>query len=129
MIPSRWTDMELWALTYLRSLNSGVIFDNIAPDAFSTKHVLVTAIPGSRATSITRFVRLDLEIRCLKNGEPWPYEENRIANDIAFQLESATRNGNPIVFVELDTGPNRVTDPGGGHEFTEMTVTFEIGRS
>lgn len=129
MIPSQWKDMELWALAFLKPLNTGVTFNNIASAPFPAKHVLINAIPGARVTPISRNVLLDLEVRCTKNGQPWPAEENRLANDIAFQIESATRNGDPIVYAELNTGPNRVTDTAGGHEFTELTVILEIQRT
>lgn len=135
MIPSRWPDPELWAVTYLRPLVTGVTFEteenpSATVPASPYKRVLVTAIVGQRVTPITQQVRLDFEVRCTRvNGTPWLWESNRIAGEIAYHLENATRDGNPVVFAEKDTGPTKVSDPVEGPLFHELSVVLEVKRS
>lgn len=130
MIPSRWSDMELWALEYLRPLEPDVTIENLLDTpAPPYKHALVIAYPGPRITPITRTVRFDIEIRAIREAGTLDIAESyRIANNIGYHLENAPRDGDPIVFAEVDTGPNRVID-GTDARCVEMSVVAEIHRT
>lgn len=131
MIPSLWPDMEKWAVDYLTPQNAGVIVANIfiEPEG-AFKQVFVTATPGPRITAITQEVRLDFEVRVRDaNGHVQLFDQQALAATIAYQIESAPRDSNPIVHAEKDTGPTRVTDPAGGPEFHELTVVVEVHRT
>lgn len=131
MIPSQWPDMEKWAIDYLSPRNPGVKVSNIYTEpAGAFSDVFVTATYGPRVTPITQQVRLDFEVRVRDaDGNVRLFAQQELAATIAYQIESAPRDGAPIVFAEKDSGPNRVSDRAGGPEFHELTVVLEVHRN
>lgn len=134
-IPKRWPDMELWYITAVKAgltaaSETGVTVNTVKPvTTGASKQVVVAADYGQTITPISRYVRLRQQVWCVRaNGiDADLAESRRIADLVGFIVESATRNGNPIVAAVVDAGPSRIMDPESGTEYHASTILLEIG--
>lgn len=135
-IPTRWPDIEAWfidfvtaaKITAIQSDLSGAIVRNQKPDtAAPYKQIIIAADYGATITPITRYVRVRMQ--------GWAVRENNssdlkaafdLSNVVAYIVQTAPRDADPIVAASVDAGPSRVKDTLSGLEYSATTLLLEI---
>ena len=132
-IPKRWPDMEAWFITTVKAgltaAGETATVVNLKPAATGAyRQVIVAADPGQLITPISRYVRLRVQVWSVRsNGTTADLADSRdLADLVGFIVESAPRNGNPIVAAEVDAGPSRVKDTESGIEYHASNILLEV---
>jgi hypothetical protein len=120
---SRWPDVRLWAIT---RVNGTVSDAHASAERHGTlsRQVVVSAVPQQMVTVVSRAY--------LVTVEAWDATSKKTAQDLAqeaaFQIESAPRDCNPVVTAELNAGPNENRDPDSGVYSYDVTVLVVVHR-
>lgn len=135
-IPTMWPDVEAWFIGQVTpakilaadSALTGVLVRNQKPDGTTNyKHVVVAADPGQLITPITRYVRVRVQGWVVTaQGSSDLKKAFNLTNVAAYIAQQAPRDGNPIVSVEVDSGPSRVKDETTGLEYSFATLLLEV---
>lgn len=137
MIPAKWPDVEAWFLSWVTPAKivaedaalTSVSVKNFKPSATGAyKQVLAVADYGQLITPITRYVRVRLQAWVVRaDGKTADLKKAfNLANVAAYIAEQAPRDGNPIVSVQVDAGPSRISDSESGTEYQAVTLLLEI---
>ncbi len=146
-IPTMWPDVEAWFIGWVTAAKvvaadsalTGVLVRNQKPAAKKAdgtanpdgtppyKHVVVAADPGQLITPITRYVRVRVQGWVVTaQGSSDLKKAFNLTNVVAYIAQQAPRDGNPIVSVEVDSGPSRVKDETTGLEYSFATLLLEV---
>lgn len=135
-VPGRWPNVMSWLLDYLPTvLDPNVFVREDKPSVTGDpalvkpyKHLLVSVFPGGLVTAVTRTYRVTLQGWAVKtNGLADLDAAFALVSEAGFQLESAPHVGTPLVFAEIDSGPNRVKDSVSTIEYQSLTLVLEVG--
>lgn len=131
MIPSKWPDIELWAINLLKPLLTGVTVANQKPATVAPyKQLLVSSLPGGKETAISRSVRLNLEARVTRTAGTSNLPASfAIATDAAFHIENAVASTSFLITADIETGPSRAQDAIDDPEFHEVSLILTVLRT
>lgn len=135
-VPTRWPDVEAWFIEFVTAAKivavegalTGVVVRNQKPSngGAAYRQVVVAADYGQLVTPITRYVRVRLQSWVVANSVSDLKGSFDLANVAAFVAQSAPRDANPIVSLEVDAGPSRVIDELSGIEYQSVVLLLEI---
>jgi hypothetical protein len=112
---SKWPDMRLWAITRAKTATGAQV--SAERDETLTTQVVISVTPAQSETAASRFFIITAECWDVDKGAAFD-----LAGDVAFALESAIRNANPVVRTETPNGPNEARDEAGNY-FSSVTVS------
>lgn len=118
---SKWPHIRRWAINTVRA---SVTADRVSAerDEKLTRQVVVSVAPSRLETAVSR--------QYLVTTDSWAYTNSVTAKDDAFELctdaayaiESAVRDGNPVVRTELNAGPTENRDEAGHYYYTATVL-------
>lgn len=137
-IPAMWPDVEAWFIGFVTAAKivtaqpslTGVDVKNEKPATAPANYrqVIVAADYGQNITPITRYVRVRMQAWSVLNGASDFPGAFLLANTAAYIAQTAPRDANPIVSVEVDAGPSRVIDTLSGIEYQAVTLLLEVAK-
>jgi hypothetical protein len=120
---SRWPDARLWAIDLLTT-DPVVVLVSAERDNSLDQQLVVSAVWQGLETAASR--------ACLVTVEGWDSASKKAAYDLtadaAYRVESAPRDGKPIVKAGINTGPDEVRDPQTGTYNYEAVVLVTFHR-
>ena len=118
---SRWPNIRKWALPVIRA---AVTAQRVSAERDEKLHtqVVVSVEPSRLETPVSR--------QYLVTVEAWSYEDPALAKDnahdlcmeSAYAVESAARDGNPVIRTELNVGPSEARDEAGHYYYTATVL-------
>lgn len=124
---SRWPNMRRWAISRIRAAVeaqrvSAERSETLPDGAPLHTQVVVSVAPSRLETPVSR--------QYLVTVEAWSYEDAVLAKDnahdlcaeAAYEIESAPRDGNPVVRAELNAGPTENRDEAGHYYYTATVM-------
>lgn len=122
MIPARWPDVRLWAITRAKTMTGSVKVSAERDEALKSQ-VVISVAPAQRETHVSRVF--------LVTAECWAPDKGAalaLAGEVAYAWESAPKDCNPVVrFADGGSGPNEARDAAGNY-FYDVTVPVVIYR-
>ncbi len=135
-IPTMWPDVEAWFISWVTpakivaadaTLTSAVVRNQKPSGTTNYKQVIVAADYGQLITPITRYVRVRVQGWVVTaQGSSDLKKAFNLTNVAGYIAQQASRDGNPIVSVEVDAGPSRVKDETTGLEYSFLTLLLEV---
>lgn len=117
---SRWPNIRKHFLPIIRA---AVVADRVSAERDESKprQVVVSVAPSRLETAVSR--------QYLVTVEAWSYADPVLAKDnahdlctdAAYSIESAPRDGNPVIRAELNVGPTEERDE-AGHYYYSATI-------
>lgn len=112
--------MKIWAIT--RADAATTVKVSAERDEDLSSQVVISVIPAQLETPVSRFFMVTAEC-----WMPSKAAGHALATDIGYAIESAPRNGSPIIKAELNAGPNEDRDEAGKY-FYSVTVLVTAHR-
>lgn len=118
---SRWPNIRKWALGVVRSSVSAQRVSAERDEELHTQ-VVVSVAPSRLETSVSR--------QYLVTVEAWAYQDpvhakdnaHDLCMDAAYSVESAARDGKPVIRAELNIGPSEDRDEAGHYYYTATVL-------
>jgi len=108
---SKWPNMRLWAIERAKTATGAKV--SAERDEELPSQVVISVTPAQSETAVSRYFIVSAE--CWMPDKIGAFD---LAGDVAFALESALRNGNPVVRTETPSGPNEARDEAGNYFYT-----------
>tara|TARA_R110002051_G_scaffold1853_1_gene10146 strand:- start:12598 stop:12942 length:345 start_codon:yes stop_codon:yes gene_type:complete len=112
--------MRLWAIVRAKTATGAKV--SAERDEGLESQVVISVTPAQSETTISRYF--------LVTAECWAADKVAafaLAGDVAFALESALRDGKPVIRTETPSGPNEERDEAGTY-FSSVTVSVVAHR-
>lgn len=117
---SKWPDMRLWAIARAKTATAEKV--SAERDEALASQVVLSVVPAQLETAVSRFFMVTAECWAVSKGAGYA-----LATDVGYALESALRNGDPVIKAELNAGPNEERDEAGKY-FYSVTVLVTAHR-
>ena len=120
---SRWPDVRLWAVNLLKAR---IADSNASAERQETlpRQVVVSVSPQQIETPVSRIYFVSVEA--------WDAASKaaalKLSSDAAYEIESAPRNGSPVIRAALNAGPNEFRDSATGKYSYETVVLVVVAR-
>lgn len=123
---SKWPNVRRWAITTVRA---AVTADRVSAerDEKVKRQVVLSVSPSRLETPVSRQYLVTVECWALTNSVTAKDDAFELCTDAAYAIESATRNGSPVVRAELNAGPTEDRDEAGNYYYT-ATVLVVVQR-
>lgn len=122
---SKWPNVRRWAIERGRTVTNKRV--SAERDEKLTEQVVVSVAPSRLETAVSRQYLVTVE--CWKHTNPVTAKDDAFAlcTDVAYAIESATRDSAPLVRAELNVGPTEDRDD-AGHYYYTATVLVVVHR-
>lgn len=120
---SRWPDVRLWAINRVKAR----IADSTASAERQTtlaRQVVVSVNPQQIETPVSRIYFVSVEAFDATSKAA----ALKLSADAAYEIESAPRDGSPVVRAALNAGPNEFRDSASGEYSYETVVLIVVAR-
>jgi hypothetical protein len=123
---SKWPNVRRWAIERVRA---SVTADRVSAerDEKVKRQVVVSVAPSRVETSVSRQYLVTTECWALTNSVTSKDDAFEFCTDAAYAIESAPRNGSPLVRAELNAGPTEDRDQAGNYYYT-ATILVVVHR-
>lgn len=123
---SKWPHVRRWAINTVRA---SVAADRVSAerDENVARQVVVSVAPSRLETPVSRQYLVTVDCWAYKNSVTAKDDAFELCTDAAYAVESAARDGNPIVRTELNAGPTENRDE-AGHYYYTATVLVVVHR-
>lgn len=114
---SRWPSIRRWAINTVRG---AVTADRVSAerDEKLSRQVVVSVAPSRMETSVSRQYLVTVECWAYANPATAKDDAFDLCTDAAYAIESARRDGDPLVRAELNVGPTEARDEAGHYYYT-----------
>lgn len=123
---SKWPNVRRWAIERVRA---AVAADRVSAerDERLNRQVVLSAAPSRLETSVSRQYLVTVECWAYVDAATAKDDAFELCTDAAYSIESAPRNGSPVVRAELNAGPTEDRDEAGNYYYT-ATVLVVVQR-
>lgn len=118
---SKWPHMRRWAINTVRS---GVTADRVSAerDEKVKRQVVLSVSPSRLETPVSRQYLATVECWALTDPVTAKDDAFDLCTDAAYAIESASRDGDPVVRAELNAGPTEARDEAGNYYYTATVL-------
>jgi len=123
---SKWPHVRRWAIDRVRA---SVTADRVSAerDEKVKRQVVVSVAPSRLETAVSRQYLVTVECWALTHPVTSKDDAFALCTDAAYEIESAPRNGSPIIRAEINAGPTEDRDEAGNYYYT-ATVLVVVHR-